>query len=322
MQQGVTARRACHILSVSASTLYYTPAPDRNEELRQRLREVARPGIGYRMARALLLTEWESEFGALNPKRVYRLWKEERLTRKKTRKKRRTGATVPLAATRANQVWCLDFCYDACLNGSKLKVLAIKDEYTRECLALEVATRLNSQRVRHILQNIMVQRGAPEYLRSDNGPEFIAGHLSLWLLSQGSRSQFIKPGSPWQNGHAESFMARLRAECLDAEVFHNLADARLKLNLFRRYYNQRRPHSRAPYGQRLHSARPVRRETAKQKWVNSNPNLSLYRRVGAVHQYFGPTLRTPGTQSGDIFHSDGKNFAVKIDDGRKRHVLR
>ncbi len=247
MQQGVKARRACHILSVSLSTLYYAPAPDRNEELRQRLREVARPGIGYRMARALILPRWQREFGALNPKRVYRLWKQENLARKKTRKKRRSGAAVPLAATRANQVWCLDFCHDACLNGSRLKVLAVKDEYTRECLALEVATRLNSQRVRHILESLIIERGAPEYLRSDNGPEFIAGHLSLWLLGQGSRSQFIKPGSPWQNGHAESFMARLRAECLDAEVFFNLADAKLKLNLFRLYYNQRRPHSALGY---------------------------------------------------------------------------
>ena len=247
MQQGITARRACQILSVSASTLYYVPAPDRNEELRRRLREVSRPGIGYRMARALILPEWQCEFGALNPKRVYRLWKEERLAHKKSWKKRRTGSTVPLAATRANQVWCLDFCHDACLNGSKLKVLAVKDEYTRECLALEVASCLNSQRVRHILQTIVAERGAPEYLRSDNGPEFIAGHLSTWLLSQGSRSQFIQPGSPWQNGHAESFMARLRAECLNAEIFHNLDDARLKLNVFRRYYNQQRPHSALGY---------------------------------------------------------------------------
>lgn len=243
MQQGVTSRRACHIMAVSASTLYYMPAPNRNEELRQRLREVARPGLGYRMARALLLPQ----FGVLNHKRVYRLWKQERLARKKTRKKRRTGATVPLAATRANQVWCLDFCHDACLNGSKLKVLAVKDEFTRECLALEVATRLNSHSVRQILQRLQQERGVPEYLRSDNGPEFIARHLSIWLLSQGSQSHFIKPGSPWQNGHAESFMARLRAECLNAEVFHNLADAQLKLSRFRRYYNQERPHSALGY---------------------------------------------------------------------------
>jgi len=227
--------------------LYYTQAPDRNHELRQRLREVARPGIGYRLARALILPAWEREFGSLNHKRVCRLWKQEKLARKKTRKKRRTGTSVPLAATAPNQVWCLDFCHDACLNGSKLKVLAVKDEYTRECLALEVASSLNSHSVRRILQRLMNERGAPQYLRSDNGPEFIAGHLSIWLLSQGSQSRFIKPGSPWQNGHAESFMARLRAECLNAEVFYNLADARMKLNLFRRYYNQQRPHSALGY---------------------------------------------------------------------------
>jgi len=128
MQEGVTARRACHILSVSPSTLYYTPVPDRNAELRRRLRGVARPGIGYRMARALILPQWQSEFGALNAKRVYRLWKEEHLAHRKSVMKRRTGAAVPLAATRANQVWCLDFCHDACLNGSKLKVLAVKDQ--------------------------------------------------------------------------------------------------------------------------------------------------------------------------------------------------
>ncbi len=130
------------------------PVADRNAQLRQRLREVARPGIGYRMARALVLPQ----FGVLNHKRVYGLWKQERLARKKTKKKRRTGATVPLAATRANQVWCLDFCHDACLNGSKLKVLAIKDEYTRECLALEAATRLNSHSVRRILQRLQEER--------------------------------------------------------------------------------------------------------------------------------------------------------------------
>ncbi len=243
MKQGATVRRACHIMDVSTSMLYYAPAPDRNDQLRQRLRAVTRPGIGYRMARALVLPQ----FGVLNHKRVYRLWKQEQLACKKTRKQRRSGATVPLAAVRMNQVWCLDFCHDACLNGIKLKVLAVKDEYTRECLALEAATRLNSHSVREILQRLQAERGAAEYLRSDNGPEFIARHLSLWLLSQGSQSRFIKPGAPWQNGHAQSFMARLRAECLDAEIFFNLADARLKLEVFRRYYNQERPHSALGY---------------------------------------------------------------------------
>jgi len=151
-------------MNLSTSMLSYTPAPDRNTELRQGLRQVARPGIGYRLARALLLPQ----LGVLNHKRVYRLWKQERLSlKKRTKKKRRSGARVPLSATRANQVWCLDFCHDACLNGTRLKVLVVKEESTRECLALEVATSLNSHQVRRIVQSLVEERGAPESLRSD-----------------------------------------------------------------------------------------------------------------------------------------------------------
>lgn len=207
------------------------------------MKEVARPGQGYRMVRAALLPE----FGALNPKRVYRLWRQAKLSQPKKRGKKRTGNTVPLAATEPNQVWCLDFCHDACLNGTKLKILAVKDEFTRECLALESATSMTGSSVRRILARLVEERGAPKYLRSDNGPEFICRALRIWLLSQGSQSYFIKPGSPWLNGHAESFMSRLRAECLDAEVFYNLPDARLKLGIYQRYYNHERPHSALNY---------------------------------------------------------------------------
>ena len=119
----------------------------------------------------------------------------------------------------------------------------MKDEFTRECLALEVATSMTSRAVRRVLERLIATRGAPEYLRSDNGPEFIATHLTSWLQAVGSSSRFIEPGSPWQNGHAESFMSRLRAEFLNAEVFYNVADARLKLGLYRRFYNEKRPHS-------------------------------------------------------------------------------
>ena len=228
---------------LSTSTLYYEPAEDKNQILAQRLREVARPGIGYRMARALLIPE----FGVLNHKRVHRLWKEAKLVRKPKVSRKRTGKTVALAATGANQVWCLDFCHDACINGTKLKVLAVKDEFTRECLALEAATSMTGRAVADVLKDLVSQRGAPGFLRSDNGPEFVCRDLTVWLLSQGSESRFIKPGSPWQNGHAESFMSRLRAECLDAEVFCNLQDARLKLGIYRRYYNEQRPHSALGY---------------------------------------------------------------------------
>jgi transposase InsO family protein len=239
-------------MSVSTALLYCAQESDpetalQEEQLRERLLAVARPGIGYRMARALILPDWEAEFGPLNTKRVYRVWKECRLLCPRKSKKRRSGQSVPLAATKIDEVWCLDFVFDWCLNGTLLKILALKDEYTRECLALEVAISLNSFDVRRVVQRVIQERGAPQFLRSDNGPEFIARQLGIWLQTQGTQTRFIKPGSPWQNGHAESFMARLRAECLDAEVFHNLADAQLKLEVFRRYYNQVRPHSALGY---------------------------------------------------------------------------
>lgn len=252
MAAGVSARRACYLIGVSTSLLYYDHDEDpktvlEKGQLRERLLAVARPGIGYRMAHALIRPDWETEFGPLNVKRVYRVWKECQWLCPRKHKKRRTGQTVPLAATQADEVWCLDFVFDGCLNGTLLKILALKDEYTRECLALVAAASLDSLEVRRVLERVIQERGAPQFLRSDNGPEFIAHQLGIWLQTQGTQTRFIKPGSPWQNGHAESFMARLRAECLDVEVFHNLADAQLKLEVFRRYYNQVRPHSALGY---------------------------------------------------------------------------
>lgn len=142
MERGVTARRACHIACISSAAPYREPAPDRDAGLRDRLKAVWRPNMGYRMAHALV----RSEFAPLNVKRVHRVWKEERLGRMKRYRKKRTGSSVPLAAEARNHVWCLDFCFDACMNGTKLKVLAIVDEFTRECLALEVATSFKSLR--------------------------------------------------------------------------------------------------------------------------------------------------------------------------------
>jgi putative transposase len=163
------------------------------------------------------------------------------------RAKRRSGAKVPCHAAAPNQVWCVDFCYDACLNGQQLKILAVKDEYTRQCLALEVATSMKSQQVQKVLERLFQRHGTPRFVRSDNGSEFVAKALSLWLHTNGSASYFIEPGSPWQNGHAESFISRLRAECLDVDVFYNLNHARIQLEMYRQDYNQYRPHSALKY---------------------------------------------------------------------------
>jgi len=250
-------KRAQLVMGISASSQRYQKAPDRNGVLRERLHAVARPGLGYRGAWATL----RDEFAPLNVKRVHRLWKELRLNQPVRRKKKRTGSPMPDSPTRPNELWSLDFCYDGCLNGTKLKVLAIVDEFTRECLSLEAHTSLKSVGVRRILGRLFDERGVPKYIRSDNGPEFVAHSLTVWLRVSGSESRFIKPGSPWMNGKVESFNSRLRAEFLNAELFHNLAEAQVKLRLFQRFYNEERPHSSlgyltpARYAQRFHECR-------------------------------------------------------------------
>jgi putative transposase len=256
-REGLSMRRAQLVMGISASSLRYEPAPDRNGALRERLHAVSRPGLGYRGAWATL----REEFSPLNVKRVHRLWRELRLGQPVKRKKKKTGSPMPDSPTRPNELWCLDFCWDACLNGTKLKVLAIVDEYTRECLALEAHTSLKAVSVRRILSGLFESRGAPKYLRSDNGPEFVAHSLTMWLRVSGTESKFIKPGSPWMNGKVESFNSRLRAEFLNAELFHNLAEAQVKLRLFQRFYNEERPHSSldyltpARYAERFHECK-------------------------------------------------------------------
>jgi transposase InsO family protein len=128
-----------------------------------------------------------------------------------------------------------------------LKCLAVKDEFTKELLALDVASRFRSRDVQAVLAKLFRARGVPAFVRSDNGSEFISRSLAVFLARSGSQSRFIAPGSPWQNGHAESFVSRLRAELLDVEVFLNLADAQVKLAVYRRFYNEVRPHSSLGY---------------------------------------------------------------------------
>lgn len=243
MAHRVSQRTACRIVGISRRGLHLEPKPDRDAALKERLRQVWRANMGYRMAHALV----KSEFAPLNIKRVHRLWKEERLGRMKRYRKKRTGGSVPLAAEGPNHVWCVDFCFDWCENGTRLKVVAIQDEFTKELLALEVATSFKSLRLQSVLAGLFASRGAPQFLRSDNGPEFASRSMAVFLAQHGSQSRFIAPGSPWQNGHAESLVSRLRAELLGVEVFLNLADAQVKLAVYRRFYNEQRPHSSLGY---------------------------------------------------------------------------
>lgn len=243
MAQGISQRSACRAVGISRRALTMAARPDKDGELREALKKVWRPNMGYRMAHAFV----KEEFAPLNVKRVHRIWKEERLGRLKRYRKKRTGNPIPLAAQSPNHVWCVDFCFDWAENRTKLKVLAVKDEFTKELLALEVAPRFRSSDLQAVLWKLFRERGAPTYLRSDNGSEFISRTLAVFLSKAGSQSRFITPGSPWQNGHAESFVSRLRAELLDVEVFLNLADAQVKLAVYRRFYNEQRPHSSLGY---------------------------------------------------------------------------
>jgi putative transposase len=163
----------------------------------------------------------------------------------KKRPRRRVAASRPrpTPATGPNQVWAYDFVFDHCANGQRLKCLTVVDEFTHEALAIEVDGSIRSRRVIDVLSRLVSVRGAPRYLRSDNGPEFISMVILSWLSSENIDTAYIAPGKPWQNGLGESFNGRFRDECLNLEWFRNRTEARMVIERWRRHYNAVRPHS-------------------------------------------------------------------------------
>ncbi len=153
----------------------------------------------------------------------------------------------PFVPTETNQVWAYDFIHDRCANGQKLKLLTVVDEWTRECLAIEVQGRLTANGVINVLRTLIEQHGAPRFLRSDNGPEFIAQAIKAWLAQSGVQTAYIDPGKPWQNGTNESFNGKLRDECLNLEWFRHRLEARIVIEQWRCHYNEQRPHSSLGY---------------------------------------------------------------------------
>ncbi len=206
------------------------------------------PRYGYRMTTAKLRQQgWHVNF-----KRVYRLWRLEGFgVPKKTRKKRRLGhsgnSCVRRRAEHKDHVWAWDFIHDRTAIGKPLKWLAITDEYTRECLALEVDRSITSDHVLDVLTNLFLTRGVPQHIRSDNGPEFIARAIRHHGEQAGLEMLYIKPGAPWENGFAESFFSRLRDELLNVEEFMNLTEARWFAQRRLHEYNEERPHSSLGY---------------------------------------------------------------------------
>jgi putative transposase len=181
--------------------------------------------------------------------RVYRLWRQAGLQVPRKRRRRRVAGSRPrpLPPTAANHVWAYDFVFDACANKQVLKCLTIVDEWTRECLAIDVAGSIRSSRVIDVLARLVSLHGAPRHLRSDNGPEFLSRAIVRWLLASGIDTALIDPGKPWQNGTNESFNGTFRDECLNVEWFRTRAEATVVIEQWRRHYNEVRPHSSLAY---------------------------------------------------------------------------
>jgi putative transposase len=229
---------------VARSTVGYESAlVKRDAPVIATMRELAAqyPRFGYRRIQVFLARRGL----VMSADRAYRLWKNAGLQVPRRRPRRRvaTGRPRPLPATDANQVWAYDFVFDACANGQQLKCLTVIDEFTRECLAIDVAGSLRSGRVIEVLSKLISVRGAPKYLRSDNGPEFVSRAVLRWVYEAGFETAPIDPGKPWQNGANESFNGKFRDECLGMQWFKNRIDAKVAIEDWRKMYNGVRPHS-------------------------------------------------------------------------------
>jgi putative transposase len=254
----MSERHACRLLGMGRSTYRYRARKaERDMSLRARLKELAakRMRFGYRRLTAMLVREG----AAVNHKRVYRLYREECLAMRirQRRRIRWVGPASKPAARRANEKWSMDFVSDCVSTGRVIRMLTVVDDCTRECPAIEVDTSLGGLRVRRVLDRIASERGLPEAIVLDNGPEFRGRALAAWSEERGVRLEFIQPGKPVQNAYAESFNGRLRDECLNANWFTSLSDARRKIESWRQDYNQQRPHSSLNYLSPLEFARTL-----------------------------------------------------------------
>jgi transposase InsO family protein len=241
----ISIRKACETIDIKRSTFYYeSKMMQKDQPMMQKIKSLseAYPRFGYRRITVMLKNRYHID---VNPKRVYRLWKMMHLQLPKKRPKRRRVGNDPvkLASVRKNHIWSYDFLSDRCANGQKLKILAVIDEYTRECLALEVAGSIRSNHLIDTLSRLMTIYGKPQFIRSDNGPEFTSKAVISWLSQNNIETAFIKPGSPWQNGFVESFNGKFRDECLSREWFLDRRDAKVLIEKWRHFYNHERPHS-------------------------------------------------------------------------------
>ncbi|KVL04092.1 integrase [Burkholderia cepacia] len=255
-RRGLSQRKACRYLELSRRVATYTlKQPEKDRSLGERLMAAAQevPRFGYRRMSAWL---------ALSESRVRRMWRTLQLNIPRRRpRRRRCGNDIRLpGATQPNSVWSYDFVHDQLVDGRALKMLCVIDEYTRECLAIEVGASL-PQDVILTLSRLMRLYGKPAFVRSDNGAEFTAARVMRWLRDAAIGPAFIAPGSPWQNGFVESFNGKLRDELLNREWFRSRAEAKVLIERWRQFYNERRPH-------RAHRYQPP--ATVRRAWLDSD----------------------------------------------------
>jgi len=247
----ISERHACRLLGQWRGTQRYQGLfrADEDELTRAIIALASEYGrYGYRR----ITVELNKGGWLVGKDRVQRIWRREGLKVPQKQKPRgrlwwNDGSCVRLRPERANHVWAYDFVKAMTHDGRALRLLVLLDEYTRECLAIRVARRLGSLEVIETLAEVMLWRGIPEHIRSDNGPEFIAQELRKWLAKVGTGVLYIEPGSPWENGYCESFNGKLRDECLNGEIFYSLKEAQIVIEQWRVKYNTRRPHSALGY---------------------------------------------------------------------------
>jgi len=248
---GISERRVCRAIEQPRSSQRYIPQiPNRDGPLTKRIVDLAmRYGrYGYRRITALL----QAEGWWVNHKRVERIWRLEGLKVPQKQPKRgrlwlNDGSCMRLRPDHRNHVWSYDFVMDTTDDGRPFRMLNVIDEYTRECLAIQVGRKLKAGDVQECLTELFCTRGIPEHIRSDNGSEFTANMIRTWLNELGAKTLFIEPGSPWENGYIESFNGKLRDELLNREIFYTLQEAKILIEHWRREYNQVRPHSALGY---------------------------------------------------------------------------
>lgn len=261
--RGLSERRACRCLDAKRTSIRYAARPESelNASLRVELRELSQRHRRYGVPRMAAILRRKHR---INRKRVERLWKEEGLPLPRKLRNYRPSTPSwerPGEGTRPNEVWSLDFVHHVTEHGRQMKMLTVIDEYTRECLEIRVEWQMRHETVLETLDELITERGAPKYLRSDNGSEFVAAPLRKWLHDMGVKPINIEPGHPWQNGYIESFNGKFRDECLNQELFYGLTETQVIVDKFRNSYNSERPHSALGYRAPLEVLVESQRET-------------------------------------------------------------